>query len=78
MSTAFDPIDHSVLLGKLLKDYGISDTALRWCKSYLENRSFAVKINDKMSTFLELLFGVPQGSLLGPILFILYRYGLNS
>ena len=56
------------------------------CKSYLEKRSFAVKIDDKMSTFLELLFGVPQGSLLGPILFILYikmlqkiaaKYGLN-
>ena len=86
LSAAFDTIDHSVLLGKLLNDYGIDGTALRWCKSYLENRSFAVKIDDRMSTFLELLFGVPQGSLLGPILFILYikmlqkiaaKYGLN-
>ena len=86
LSAAFDTIDHSVLLGKLLKEYGIDGTALHWCKSYLEKRSFAVKIDDKISTLLELLFGVPQGSLLGPILFILYiktlqkiaaKYGLN-
>lgn len=86
LSAAFDTIDHAVLLEKLLKDYGIKGTALHWCKSYLEKRYFGVKIDNTISTFLELLFGVPQGSLLGPILFILYiktlqkiaaKYGLN-
>ena len=56
LSSAFDSIDHSILLGKLLKDYGIDGTALHWCKSYLEKRSFAVKIDDKISTLLESSF----------------------
>ena len=78
LSAAFDTIDHSVLLGKLLTEYGIDGSALQWCKSYLEKRTFAVKINDKISAFLELIFGVPQGSLLGPILFILYTKTLQK
>ena len=86
LSAAFDTIDHSELLEKLDKDYNIKDDAQKWFKSYLENRSFSVKIKDISSTFLSLLFGVPQGSILGPILFILYvkqlemiaaKYGLN-
>lgn len=86
LSAAFDTIDHSVLLEKLLNDYNIKDDANKWFKSYLGNRSFSVKVKDVSSTFLCLLFGVPQGSLLGPILFILYikhlqmiaaKYGLN-
>ena len=86
LSAAFDTIDHEILLEKLLTDYGISGKALGWMKSYLEDRYFCVKIEDTISSLLELLFGVPQGSLLGPILFILYikaiqeiaaKYGLN-
>ena len=86
LSAAFDTIDHDILLDKLLKDYGISGKAYGWMQSYLQNRSFCVKINDTFSSLLELLFGVPQGSLLGPILFILYiralqmiaaKYGLD-
>ena len=70
LTAAFDTIDHTVLLEKLIKDYGITGSALQWIKSYLEKRHFCVKIDDTLSSFLELLFGVPQGSLLGPILFI--------
>lgn len=86
LSAAFDTIDHEILLEKLLTDYGIKGEALSWIKSYLEDRSFCVKIEDTISSLLELLFGVPQGSLLGPILFVLYikalqkiaaKYGLN-
>ena len=86
LSAAFDTIDHTVLLEKLLNDYGVTGSALQWMKSYLEKRYFCVKIDDTLSSFLELLFGVPQGSLLGPILFILYikapqkiagKYGLD-
>ena len=78
LSAAFDTIDHTVLLEKLMKDYGITGSALQWIKSYLEKRHFCVKIDDTLSTFLELLFGVPQGSLLGPILFILYIKALQK
>ena len=86
LSAAFDTIDHTILAKKLLDDYGISGTALQWLQSYLTNRTYCVKIGDTMSSVMELLFGVPQGSLLGPILFILYtkflqniakRYGLD-
>ena len=86
LSAAFDTIDHTVLLEKLINDYNITDDAHKWFKSYLDGRSFSVKVNKVSSTFLSLLFGVPQGSLLGPILFILYikhlqiiaaKYGLS-
>ena len=72
LSAAFDTIDHTVLLEKLLNDYGVTGSALQWMKSYLEKRYFCVKIDDMLSSFLELLFGVPQGSLLGQSIFILY------
>ena len=86
LSAAFDTIDHTILLEKLEDDYNITDDAHKWFKSYLDGRSFSVKVNNVSSTFLCLLFGVPQGSLLGPILFILYikhlqaiaaKYGLS-
>ncbi len=72
LSAAFDTIDHGILLKKLMRDFGITGTALSWLKSYLKDRFFGVKVGDSLSDLLCLLFGVPQGSLLGPILFILY------
>jgi len=78
LSAAFDTIDHGILLDKLAKEYGFGGTALDWIKSYLEGRSYCVKIGDTMSSIAELLFGVPQGSLLGPILFILYTKALQK
>ena len=78
LSAAFDTIDHGILLDKLLKDYGIGGKAIQWIQSYLQSRSFCVKIEDSISSLLELLFGVPQGSLLGPILFILYIKALQK
>src|SRR5678815_1586497 len=69
LAKAFDTVDHKILLAKL-EHYGIRGHTLLWLKSYLSNRSQQVLCNGKFSKFQPLEFGVPQGSILGPILFI--------
>ena len=76
LSAAFDTIDHDILhdilLQRLHERIGVTGTALQWFKSYLTNRSQQVLIKDAVSSSFDLLFGVPQGSVLGPILLTLY------
>jgi len=72
LSAALDTIDHSILLERLSSWFGISSTALSCIKSYLLNHSFYVNIENSKSFVFQLLYGVPQGSVLGPLLFILY------
>jgi len=72
LSSAFDTIDHSVLMDRLYTRFGLRGTALAWIKSYLSNRSQAVVIKDVHSFSAKLTCGVPQGSVLGPLLFSLY------
>ena len=76
LSAAFDTIDHQILLTRLQHSFGISGPAPSWFSSYLCNRTHAVTINSLQSEHTTLHYGVPQGSVLGPVLFILYTQPL--
>ena len=71
LSKAFDTVDHSILLEKL-KHYGIENKEHDFFRSYLNNRYQYVKIDDISSNLLQIKCGVPQGSVLGPLLFLIY------
>ena len=72
LSAAFDTIDQDILLSKLNKKYKIKGNALKLITSYLKKRTYAVHINEQWSSTHNLTYGVPQGSILGPMLFSLY------
>ena len=71
LSKAFDTINHDLLLAKL-KAYGFSHNALVFMLSYLKNRSQRVNINNNFSKWEEIIAGIPQGSILGPLLFNIF------
>ena len=71
LAKAFDTVNHGILLLKMEK-YGIRGKALSLLKSYLQNRQHSVKLNNVKSSILTLNIGVPQGSVLGPLLFLLF------
>ena len=78
LSVAFDTIDHSLLYDCLHDWFGLDGTVLSWIKSYLSNRKQKIKIGDSFSEAVILPFGVPQGSVLGPLLFTLYTSPLSQ
>ena len=78
LSAVFDTIDHTILLDRLNALYGISELALGWFKSYLSGRTHSVKVGNTLSHPAALQYGVPQGSVLGPILFSLYTNPISS
>ncbi len=70
LSTAFDTVDHEILLHRLEKRLGVTGSALLWFKSYLSSRRQRVYIKGTSSDDRPIKYGVPQGSILGPKLFI--------
>ena len=71
LSKAFDTADHQILIKKL-QYYGIDDTALEWFKSYLSNRKQYISSQDVSKICLDIICGVPQGSILEPLFFLIY------
>lgn len=78
LSAAFDTIDHEILLNRLECWVGVQGIALQWFALYLKDRTVAVNLGDFSSTLAPLVCGVPQGSILGPLLFSLYMLPLST
>ena len=77
LQKAFDTLDRGVLLEKM-KYFGFRTSVIKWFESYLSNRKFLVCIDNIFSEAGTLKYGVPQGSILGPLLFLLYVNDLHQ
>jgi exonuclease III len=78
MSAAFDTVDHEVLLGRLQTSFGVRGTVLTWIESFIRGRTQEVVVEGQQSTTSVVVCGVPQGSVLGPILFLLYTADVTA
>ncbi len=78
LSAAFDTVDHNILLERLENWVGLSGMALKWFRSYLEGRGYYVSLGEHTSKWTSMTCGVPQGSILAPLLFSLYMLPLSQ
>ncbi|CAB4024192.1 Hypothetical predicted protein [Paramuricea clavata] len=78
LSAAFDTVDHDILLNRLQSNFGIKGKAQAWFRSYLTDRTHFVKIDGSSSSVHPVSYGVPQGSVLGPLLYLLYTSPLGD
>ena len=77
-SAAFDVIDHDILLQRLEFSFGISGRALKWFGSYLQDRSQCRELSSLCRETLPVVCGVPQGSVLGPLLYTMYTKSMGE
>ena len=77
-SSAFDTIDHTIRVHRLHTDFGFTDTVLQWFSSYLTDRMHYVYLSNHCSAFAPVHSGVPQCSVLGPMLFTMYTKPLSA
>ena len=73
LSAAFDTVDHSILLSRLSNSFGIAGAVYQWFQSYLSGRTQFVAVGNARSSCRHLTCGLPQGSVLGPMLFDLHH-----
>jgi hypothetical protein len=78
VSAAFDMVDHDLLLQRLSISFGLSGGSLKWFRSYLSGRTQMVVLGDNRTQWVSVDLGVPQGSVLGPILYILFTADITS
>ena len=78
LSAAFDSVNHNIFLNILQNRFNIKCTALKWLNSYIKNRSHMVQINNSSSKKFDLKTGVPQGTCMGPVAFLIYISALSD